>query len=177
MELLIQGNSAYVHRMVNGSHLSKTINSKRFYFSGDSCWNLPIEDGCISRDEYIKGLGGPYFFCSGGISCYNEVYVRPVYYKKGTSTWGTPLTITNIYSQGQNDEILIFPNPTNHQLSISNLQKITNYTILDISGKLILSGTINVDENINIKSLTNGIYIVKVSESGRILISQVFIKK
>jgi aldose sugar dehydrogenase len=66
-----------------------------------------------------------------------------------------------------NFNVKIFPNPATNNLTISNLDKssiIDNIIIYDVLGKIILSLD-NVDtNNINIATLANGFYNIKITE-------------
>lgn len=70
------------------------------------------------------------------------------------------------------DKTSIFPNPTSDYISISNLDNLESYLIVNQLGQEILKGTYN-NNKIDIRNLTNGIYFLKF-ESGNTL---KFIKK
>ena len=57
----------------------------------------------------------------------------------------------------------MFSNPVNNLINI-NLKNniISNYEILDVSGKILLSGSFLNETQINTSNLQNGIYIIKV---------------
>lgn len=59
---------------------------------------------------------------------------------------------------------LIYPNPSSDFIQVSNLNSPEDYKIFDILGKEILKGNISNNENISIKNLTNGIYILKFKD-------------
>jgi hypothetical protein len=63
------------------------------------------------------------------------------------------------------DEVLsVYPNPANSILNINfpGGFKNQNYSIYDVSGKLVLNGVIN-QNSINIESLTDGIYFLELN--------------
>lgn len=63
-------------------------------------------------------------------------------------------------------KLSIYPNPTSNNLNISsatNLDK-ANYQIVDVLGKTVISGRLEY-ETINVSSLSNGIYFLKVSNN------------
>ncbi|RPI43353.1 MAG: hypothetical protein EHM46_04135, partial [Bacteroidetes bacterium] len=70
-EPVIADFSFHVYGMVTGELIQKTETEPRmvFDYSGDDCWALPIYDGCMGTTRYIKGLGGPFSSCSGGLDC------------------------------------------------------------------------------------------------------------
>ena len=61
------------------------------------------------------------------------------------------------------NKLHVFPNPVNNLINI-NLKNniISNYEILDVSGKILLSGSFLNETQINTSNLQNGIYIIKV---------------
>jgi len=71
--------------------------------------------------------------------------------------------------------VSIYPNPASEFLTIQGLSENTAYTIKDISGKLIRSGIISENENVDISDLKSGIYFIdfKCTDSN---IVQEFIK-
>ncbi len=57
----------------------------------------------------------------------------------------------------------IYPNPATSELNINGVSAVTNYAILNITGTIEQSGTLKEDNNsISVKSLTNGIHILKL---------------
>jgi len=69
--------------------------------------------------------------------------------------------------------ISLYPNPVNSSLTVKTTQNniIDNITLFDISGRVILvkKGTNSVSEKINLSSLSNGSYFIKIStDSGEV---------
>mgnify|MGYP001340307693 FL=1 len=69
--------------------------------------------------------------------------------------------------------ISLYPNPVNSTLTVKTTQNniIDNITLFDISGRVILvkKGTNSVSEKINLSSLSNGSYFIKIStDSGEV---------
>ena len=57
----------------------------------------------------------------------------------------------------------VFPNPVNEFININLKNNISsNYEILDVSGKVLLSDSFLNETQINTSNLQNGIYIIKV---------------
>ncbi|MFN4235098.1 MAG: T9SS type A sorting domain-containing protein [Bacteroidia bacterium] len=70
---------------------------------------------------------------------------------------------TNIYEQNVAD-IKIYPNPVKTNLTIENLDKSSNYQIIDITGRVVLSGKLyNSSNQISTEELTNGVYYLKIN--------------
>lgn len=79
----------------------------------------------------------------------------------------------------ENLEVLVYPNPTSSELFFTTTLKDTHitYSILDISGKTIVSGQLqnNTHSSINIDKLDVGIYLLLIKSDNRTLSSK-FIK-
>lgn len=77
-------------------------------------------------------------------------------------------TITDITERLLHDNLSIYPNPTSNQLTIDTELKISEITIIDITGKIIITTKENV-KTINVADLSNGIYFIKIiNEEGAI---------
>jgi hypothetical protein len=83
---------------------------------GLDCWTYVIADGCFPEEIYRKGLGGPYWDCSGALGPPIYASNELVYYKKSSVIWGTPLEITPpVLKTG---EFEVFPNPAKNLLYV-----------------------------------------------------------
>ena len=84
-------------------------------------------------------------------------------------------SVTNINIRNNNNNIAIFPNPTTNNLTISNLSSNAEIKLYDLTGNLVFS-KLNVTENktnINISTLSKGIYILKIKFKDRELIKKI----
>jgi hypothetical protein len=70
-------------------------------------------------------------------------------------------------------DLKIYPNPSTDYIQIKGLTNQLAYKILDITGSYISFGSVNDNEKIDVKNLTNGIYFVRF-ENG---ITSKFLKK
>ncbi|MDP1727874.1 MAG: T9SS type A sorting domain-containing protein [Bacteroidota bacterium] len=72
----------------------------------------------------------------------------------------------------------LYPNPATDNITIeSELQKY-NYQVLDIAGKLLLSGTVNANKlNLNISSLSKGIYFISIYDGDQHAVHKKIIKE
>jgi hypothetical protein len=62
--------------------------------------------------------------------------------------------------------LIFFPNPVSNDLYISNIGEKSTISIYDLNGKLLLSKTSGFDsEKIDVSFLSNGIYIIKVTDN------------
>lgn len=59
----------------------------------------------------------------------------------------------------------IYPNPSHNYLKVSGLTEVTGYTIYNILGKQLASGITANNQNINIQNLSNGIYLLKLTNN------------
>jgi len=154
----------------NGDQTSKSdMFSVIFYYLGeDSCWHSPIIDGCGDPNRYLKGLGGPYFECDGFWTFESELLV---YYKKGDTSWGTPLVITSTPDIPENDEINLFPNPAKDEITITTLHfEGMNFELFDAAGCSIISKPLyNQSGKIDISQLTPGLYIYYMTKDKRVI--------
>ncbi|WP_163410823.1 LamG-like jellyroll fold domain-containing protein [Flavobacterium ajazii] len=91
-----------------------------------------------------------------------------------SSNWiGSTLTLSTDKFNGVNNSIKLYPNPSSDFIQISALTKTENYAIYNVSGSEVKSGTIDSNTKINIQSLTNGAYFLKLNGGNAIK----FIKK
>ncbi len=136
----------------------------------DECWSSAIIDGYIPIYTYLKGLGGPFYY-QNGIST-NIRHRLLVYYKKGTDTWGTPLSCDSLLQVGfnqnaMNQQATIYPNPTFGEIRISvpdNVQLPGRLEVFDVSGRLHSRFTLNNKEtSVELKDLPPGLYIYKLT--------------
>ena len=66
----------------------------------------------------------------------------------------------------KNDWINIAPNPTSNFITIKALQPISNIQVFDMQGRIVRSASENTSSvNIDLSSVSNGIYLVKVATS------------
>mgnify|MGYP003574909942 CR=1 FL=1 len=94
----------------------------------------------------------------------------------GTSsnwTGSSTVTLSTDKFNGTAAAIKLYPNPSSDFIQISALTKTENYTIYNVSGSEVKSGSIDSNTKINIQSLTNGAYFLKLNSGNAIK----FIKK
>jgi len=173
-EPIVTDYETYNYYMTNESPLSKMNprSYETFGFTGDTCWQMIIADGCFPDNKYIKGLGGPYYSCTNAF-CLGGAERKLVYYKKGGITWGSPLIVTGISDISIAKNIRIYPNPAKNQINItisnSNYQDL-NVFIYDIQGKLQKISILETNNSmISISDLNSGIYILKIADDKKIL--------
>ena len=72
-----------------------------------------------------------------------------------------------------NDNVIIFPNPANHEIKISSSETIRNVMILNHAGQLVYEGK---SEQINTSNFNSGIYIVRIKTDKGITTKKLSIK-
>ena len=74
-------------------------------------------------------------------------------------------SLCNCITQKIAEAILIYPNPvTDSQLHIKNIPANSSYKIFNATGIPVLTGTINVDQPIDISMLRAGVYFISFIE-------------
>ncbi|MBU2950262.1 T9SS type A sorting domain-containing protein [Tamlana agarivorans] len=118
----------------------------------------------------------------------NVKYVMLKCYGRADSAWNTISELkfyeasTASVKENELSGFALYPNPANDSFSLNNLSnKVNKVDILNLQGQLVLSQTIESFTNelsISTTSLTNGIYLVKLSDgSGSLSASKKLIVK
>ena len=160
--------------MANENLISKTdLRPYNSFVDGGNtnCLTPAIADGCFSNEDYFEGLGGPYYSCENAFSLGGADRTL-VYYKKGETTWGTPLVIASIYENEGIAKVEIYPNPASESLIVKLDRPLNNLYIelFSVSGTLIAKHPLeSTTNNINIQNIQKGLYIYKVSNKTSIL--------
>ena len=137
----------------------------------DSCVMYPISDGCFPDDQYLLGLGGPYYFGYNffGGECKREL----VYYRKSYGEWGVPFNINSLEESVSQTLFYLYPNPASDELTITTetSYKTLEYRILDLTARECKSGMISNDmqKTISITALKSGVYVFILEDEHTIL--------
>ena len=115
----------------------------------------------VSYTEYVFGIGS-FYHTEDADMMGNEFYHENlVYYKKGSTTWGTPFSIVVGMDEVEADPIKMFPNPTSDLLRFENMKSSAVYEVYDLSGRKMKAGKIGAEEvSISLKDLPDGVYIL-----------------
>ena len=81
-----------------------------------------------------------------------------------SATYDVNLKSTGIVSAKSNNPLRVYPNPTTGQLTIGGDLTVDNYSIYNVVGQIVMQGTLK-NNTINIESLTNGIYYLKIADT------------
>jgi agmatine deiminase len=146
----------------------KYIEYEYFDIISDDCITFPIADGCFTIDLYLKGLAGPYYWCSYD---FEEISRQLAYYKKGDETWGTPLIITSAGEPERETQVNVYPNPAGNSFHISiHPEKLpVVFELVDVSGRVVMRKNIeNAAESADVSSLSRGFYLYRITgKSGK----------
>ncbi len=77
-------------------------------------------------------------------------------------------TIINVNNIKENN-VSVFPNPSSDKIYIKGIESSYIYKIYDITGKNLISGNSNSEQNIDISKLTQGIYFLKINSDKTVL--------
>jgi hypothetical protein len=162
-EPVISSEWIFVYRQFSNVKIEPDVNHRYTYDAGYPCLGTILANGCTSESSFRKGLGGPYYSCENLPA--QSADRTLVYYKKGNTTWGTPLTIVGIENEREKREMELFPNPANDLLFVKNITPDSNFEILDITGKSVGKGTLSTPGTISVQNLGKGIYFLIVTDS------------
>jgi len=143
------------------------------YNDVDLCLSNP---DAISQPEQLfgDGLGLMHYTDSTSIDDYYSINMT--YFKVGLNEWGTPYDFSALDNTAitiNNENILkIYPNPCNDVLHI-NLQDLNQVvTILNTTGTIVMQTTYSGGQ-INVSSLEQGMYFVKISGPNNFAVTQI----
>jgi len=188
-------NSGIEHQgTINGMASSSPIEILREEFILNNINSLPDETWIyiISRQGNLS-TGGSWNGFVMGMKKENGVWIFPTqahngeilptlgYNEIGPATFNyttdQPLSVNDI--DIKNAKISIYPNPSNNLISLNNedLHKQTfDYKIIDLQGRIIISGSTKFNNQINVESLTNGNYIIQIQTDNNEIITRKIIK-
>ena len=63
----------------------------------------------------------------------------------------------------ENKATSIYPNPFQNELKIESVKTISNYEVIDISGKMIINSQSKTEFENSISQLNNGIYFLQLN--------------
>ena len=145
------------------------INTPDIYTKNNGCWTrLNIIDDACNFVSYAVGRG----LISSGSGCwlmYGSSSEEQVYFKKGSTTWGTPLILTVNEELNARFILNIYPNPATDKIYI-DLNDINHCSIelFDAQGKTILNKELNQQKNsVNMQEFSKGLYFYSVKIDGK----------
>ncbi|MDD3771423.1 MAG: T9SS type A sorting domain-containing protein [Weeksellaceae bacterium] len=159
---------------------SFSVNSSpEIYFKKNDCWHKShvLDDAC-NYTSYEKGRG----LIASSSGCwewqsYNNT--QQVYYKKNSSTWGTPLLLTNINELLELPEIKVYPNPTADRIYVymNDFSRSYSFELLDAKGETIKKTELKTKSNIiSLEELNSGLYFYRLTKDNKQIKSGKIIK-
>ncbi|PCI96237.1 MAG: hypothetical protein COB15_11125 [Flavobacteriales bacterium] len=154
-------NLSYLWDYGDGNSSSLQNPSHSYTSAGPFYLCLTIDDGNGCNDMYCDSIGknGVVFNKTGGFTI-NVI---------------SPVAIGIENERILNSVINIYPNPTSNQLTIDTELKLSEITIFDITGKIIMTTNGNTN-TINVTALSDGIYFIKIITEER-TITKKFVKQ
>jgi len=132
-------------------------------------------DGMVIEfgQQVIQGIGNTNFMfpflefsINGPLRCYQDrntaLFLNPFYPYNDWNRIDCEQIITEIKEAKIENAIRIYPNPTDNDISILNIDRHTEYKILDNMGKIIKKGLISETNKIDIKDFAKGIYFIEL---------------
>ncbi|NRB84887.1 MAG: T9SS type A sorting domain-containing protein [Winogradskyella sp.] len=121
---------------------------------------IDITDTTPTTTDVVTGLDVP-----AGIALKDNIlYISEIVQSKIVSTQITLSLNENLFTE----KIKIFPNPSSDFIQFTGLIKKENYKIFNSLGSIIRNGTISNQEEIDIRSLTTGLYFFKFDNGNTI---------
>jgi hypothetical protein len=169
-----------------GNKRKKVIVYDKYVYDSwlNNCWVYLIgwEDAIVTK-SFTEGLGSTYYRAEFIGPYPFSVTEQIVYYKKGTETWGTPvstdcITLVPIEDKPpfQQLQISIFPNPASTTITIET-PSTGHISIFNSSGQELLNQVITEPTTtIDVSELSMGVYLVKLLEESGVQVGK-FVKK
>ena len=160
---------------------SFSVNSSpEMYFKENDCWHRSnvIDDAC-NYTSYAKGRG----LIASNSGCWewqSSDNTQQVYYKKDSSTWGTPLLLTDINELSELSEIKVYPNPIADKIYVymNDFSRSYSFELLDAKGETIKKTELNTNSNIiNLEKLNRGVYFYRLTMDNKQIKSGKIIKE
>jgi uncharacterized delta-60 repeat protein len=149
---------------LDGSFVSSFFMFKDLYNGQNSITGL-VSDIAIQTDGKIIAVGK--------FTHYNNIY------KDNILRINSNILSNESFSLFNNKDTILFPNPSEQFVTFENINKSKDkfiFTIFDLTGRLVHSGSSKFNEQINIESLESGNYIIQIQTDNNEIISQKIIK-
>ncbi len=110
-------------------------------------------------------------FIGGGMTSANGRY-HP-YFQVLPIQWVT--TIDDLHSE--TPQLDVYPNPTTNSITVNDVDAYSDYTLTDITGKVVLSGVINASTlQISLEEFPAGMYFLNVRGDDQVSVAQRIVK-
>ena len=156
----------------------RTLKKYLKYIEDEKCYIIMEAEGCFYKQNYIEGLGGPYYYCSGYLGETKER--KLVYYKKGTTEWGTKLELhTSAASIESNKQLQVLHNPITNDVTLKLKEGVRKHriNIFNKVGHLIISKQFEgAVHKLSMAGMKRGIYLYRFTserceiQTGKIIV-------
>ena len=85
----------------------------------------------------------------------------------------TPNAVNSVYSDDAS--VIVYPIPAKNEIAVSGLESIDKMELFDLGGKKVVS-VVN-DRKMNVASLQNGVYLLKINSNDKLVVRKVTINK
>lgn len=134
----------------------------------------------------IEGIGNTSFMFptfdfsfDGPLRCYQDnntgLFLNPFYSGYGWNHQECEEILLGIEKTEDKQSISIFPNPTQSSITVRNIDRVTAYKIITISGSVVKQGIISESSELSLAELSKGIYFIEF-ESDKVLIVRKIVK-
>lgn len=90
-----------------------------------------------------------------------RIYNRAISDNEIDSIFNQPNPVLSVNSPNILNATKIYPNPVSNQITISNIVEATDLQIFDVTGKMVISQSLNFDTNsVEISKFSKGVYVV-----------------
>ncbi|ADX68726.1 T9SS type A sorting domain-containing protein [Weeksella virosa] len=163
----------------NGSDITITVTPTSF-------WNpqIVVKEGSCDETSCLANVDDQSFSKPETVTLLNTTEGRKYYINIGSSsiidfTEGTfKLEVTTNLNTNEfyASSVKVYPNPTNDFLNLENSQNLIAYEIKDVAGRTIRKQKYN-GKQIDVQTLTKGVYILKLQTKDNQFITLKFMKK
>ena len=170
--IYVPSSSLFTLITTNGTIGKRKVGQTDLHYQNDSVI-YTTDNPVIDREIYINGCGGPYFQNkmlllshppSQGITIKELVY-----YKKGTKTWGTPVSKTvGINEVNQPSQLFVYPNPAQNEVYINLKQQNGYFTLYNTVGVICFEQEISGQTKVNLSNLKSGLYYYTIKENSKV---------
>ncbi|NRR91101.1 T9SS type A sorting domain-containing protein [Winogradskyella undariae] len=152
----------YVHN-INNLDLSSNTNINYIYLSGNMLTNINLRTGTnVSNNLFIETVGSPMLTCvfvdDPAFSLNNSMKDAVTeFYQLDSECANFTLNTEDVVFQ--NNEISIYPNPTKSTINIKTESNVANVSVYSLLGKEVIKTN---TKTVDVSSLSEGIYLIKV---------------
>lgn len=128
---------------------------------GDNYPAVQQFDGLVTNFYLIHQLSDPFYFVYEEAMSGKNLTVTKI---NGDKIYYSNLILST--SESQKKMFSIYPNPISDKLTISGAENISNYSILDASGKILLQNTLISTKNLEVdfQKFPAGVYYIKLND-------------